>query len=80
MPHACDLDINIIYRDGMKGQLLFRGHSIGQLWDCDFEELVHLMVWGKLPSPEEKESLRSKLAIAMLRVPEEVTRVIQAFP
>lgn len=67
-------------RDGEKGQLLFRGHSIEQLWDCDFEDIIHLMVWEKLPSPLEKESLRSALAVAMMDVPDEVVRVIQAFP
>lgn len=71
---------DFIQRDGEKGQLLFRGHSIEDLWDSDFEDIVHLMVWEKLPSPVEKESLRYALAVAMTDVPDEVVRVIQAFP
>ena len=70
---------DFIQRDGEKGQLLFRGYSIEDLWDRDFEDIVHLMVWEKLPSPMEKESLRSALAVAMMDVPDEVVRVIQAF-
>ena len=79
-PHACIIAADFTQRDGETGQLLFRGHSIEDLWNCDFEEIVHLMVWEKLPSPLEKESLRSALATAMMDVPEDVVRVIQAFP
>ena len=80
VPHACKIAADFTQRDGETGQLLFRGHSIEDLWDCDFEDIVHLMVWEKLPSPLEKESLRSALAMAMMDVPEDVVRVIQAFP
>ena len=67
-------------RDGETGTLLFRNHSISQLWDCDFEDILHLMVWEKLPSTTQKDALRKRLVDAMLNIPDEVVDVIQAFP
>lgn len=44
--------------DGEKGVLLFQGYSIEQLWDCDFEDILHLMLRGDLPSLSQREGFR----------------------
>ena len=39
---------------------------------------MHLLIWGKLPTPEQKKSLRRKLAAEMKPLPS-VVNVIQSF-
>ncbi|RFU23813.1 hypothetical protein B7463_g12525, partial [Scytalidium lignicola] len=70
----------LTYIDGKKGILLFRGHSIEELWDRDFEEILHLTLWSRLPNAEEKEKLRLALAREMAAVPEAVIVAVYAFP
>lgn len=67
-------------RDGAKGGILFRGRSIEEVWDCDYEEIAHLMVWGSVPSAEEKGKLKKELAIAAQEVPPAVAKTIRSFP
>jgi citrate synthase len=68
------------YRDGKRGTILFRGHTIEELWHCEFEDLAHLMVWGRLPSPVEKKNLREDLMAEMLVIPQCVIDAVRAFP
>src|SRR5437868_2384081 len=45
----------ITYIDGDKGELLYRGYPIEQLaTQCDFMETCHLLLYGELPSAEQK--------------------------
>ena len=45
----------ITYIDGDKGELLYRGYPIEQLaTQCDFLETCHLLLYGELPSAEQK--------------------------
>ncbi len=48
---------SITYIDGDKGELLYRGYPIDQLaTQCDFLEVCHLILYGELPTPTQRES------------------------
>ncbi|KAI9679682.1 MAG: hypothetical protein M1822_007288 [Bathelium mastoideum] len=78
LANTAPLTSDLTYIDGKNGILLFRGHSIEQLWDCDFEEILYLTLWSRLPSQSEKESLRIKLATEMADVPEAAAKAVEA--
>nr|QTE75995.1 ZopR3 [Diffractella curvata]BBU42028.1 putative citrate synthase [Diffractella curvata] len=65
-----------------RGLPMIRGYSVEQLYSLqsDFEDLFHLMVLGKYPTPEEKEILRHTFAQEMINVPDTVVAAIKAFP
>ena len=66
--------------DGKRGYIQYRDHTIEDLFqNNDYEEVMHLLIWGHLPSPEEKSTLRQALAQAMV-APQCVVDVIRAFP
>ncbi|KAF2197442.1 citrate synthase [Delitschia confertaspora ATCC 74209] len=69
----------ITYIDGNRGTLQYRQYSIGYLFTHhDYEDVVHLLVWGKLPTPDQKLKFRARLAEQM--VPDKsVISVVQAF-
>lgn len=48
--------------DGQRGELRYRGYSIGELAEhCTFEEVAYLLWYGELPTPEELRSIRERL-------------------
>lgn len=48
--------------DGQKGELIYRGYNINDLAEeASFEEVVHLLWNGTLPTQDEFETLRSEL-------------------
>lgn len=52
---SCQSDITFI--DGEKGVLLHRGYSIEELAEhSDFMEVCYLLLYGELPTPEQKSS------------------------
>jgi len=66
--------------DGKRGYIQYRDYSIEDLFKRnDYEEVIHLLIWGKLPTPEQKMTLRRKLAAEMKPFPC-VVNVIQSFP
>lgn len=67
----------MLLSDHDHGQLVFRGYTLEQLWDADFEDMLHLLVWDTYPSPEERTGLREKLARYMEQVPRSVHEAIQ---
>ena len=67
--------------DGAQGIVQYRGHNITDFWQtAEFEDLVHLLVWGYWPSTLEKETIKDKLFQAAQIIPESVKTVIHAFP
>ncbi|KAE8363262.1 citrate synthase-like protein [Aspergillus caelatus] len=70
----------ISYSDHERGVLLFRGYTLAQLWDSDFEDMLHLLVWGTYPTMQQKRDLNRKLTEQMLAVPESVHRTIRGLP
>ncbi|KAI0426764.1 citrate synthase [Xylaria sp. FL1042] len=76
---AC-FESSITLLDGQRGQLKFRGYDVGYLYENhDYEEIMHLLIWRRLPSIKEKEALRMKL-VSELEAPQTVKNTIQAFP
>lgn len=61
---------------------MFRGYKLQYLWDIgsDFEDILHLLVWGVYPSSEQRKTLSRQLATAMLEVPDAVFQTIRALP
>ncbi|KAL1639573.1 hypothetical protein SLS58_007772 [Diplodia intermedia] len=75
---AC-MESNITYIDGKKGCIQYRDTSIDDLFhNNDYEEVIHLLIWGHLPSSIEKRQMRRSLAAAMVP-PQSVVDVIHAF-
>ncbi|OJJ69579.1 hypothetical protein ASPBRDRAFT_130876 [Aspergillus brasiliensis CBS 101740] len=70
----------ISFSDYERNLLLFRGYSLEQLWESDFEDVLHLLVWGSYPTVPQKNELSHKLTEAMLAVPDDVQRTIQSLP
>ena len=67
-------------RDGVKGTIHYRNHSIEELFSQnDFEEVAFLLIWGHLPDKEEKH----KFCVAIfewLEPPTLVVEAIKGFP
>ncbi|CAJ2376551.1 MAG: citrate synthase [Gammaproteobacteria bacterium] len=62
---SCKSDIT--YIDGEKGVLLHRGYSIDELAEkSDFMEVCYLLLYGELPTPEQKTSFESDIRIHTL--------------
>ncbi|KAI1170164.1 citrate synthase [Nemania sp. FL0916] len=76
---AC-VESSITYIDGHRGIIRYRDFNIEQLFnDYVYEDVMHLIVWGHLPTQAEKDHVRAGMAFAM-NPPESVTKVISAFP
>ncbi len=70
----------VTYVDGVEGSIHYRNHSIADLvGKQQFEDVTFLLIWGHLPSTEERERYRRDLAGAMVP-PQMVCDVIQSFP
>lgn len=72
---------NRLCSDGAQGIVQYRGHNITEFWQtAEFEDLLHLLVWGHWPSTLEKEAVKDELFKAAQIVPNSVKAVIYAFP
>lgn len=70
----------ITFIDGEKGILRYRGYPIEQLAEkSTFEEVMHLLVYGHLPSADELKEFEAKLS-AQAVVHEDIKKLIEAFP
>lgn len=66
--------------DGNRGQIQYRGHPIQELFqNNDYEDVLYLLMWGKLPTQAEKLEVRRKFAAAMVPT-KTVVDTIAAFP
>ncbi|MGR3983736.1 MAG: citrate synthase [Gammaproteobacteria bacterium] len=62
---SCKSDITFI--DGEKGVLLHRGYSIDELAvNSDFMETCYLLLYGELPTPEQKSSFDADIRVHTL--------------
>ena len=51
-----------LFSDGAQGILQHQGYSITDFWQTvEFEDLLHLLVWGHWPSTLEKEAIKEAL-------------------
>ena len=71
---------SICYLDGDRGVLAYRGHDIHDLAEhASFEEVCHLLWYGRLPTRSELGEVQSQLA-ASRRLPEGVLRLMRSLP
>ncbi|KAJ6032639.1 citrate synthase [Penicillium herquei] len=76
---AC-MESSITLIDGKNGYIQYRNHSIDELFrQNDYEEVIYLLIWGKLPTRTEKQTFRRKLA-AEMKAHQCVIDVIKSFP
>ncbi|KAK0670245.1 putative citrate synthase [Cercophora samala] len=76
---AC-MESEITLIDGNRGQIQYRGHPIQELFhNNDYEDVLYLLMWGKLPTQAEKVDVRRKFAAAMVPT-KTVVDTIAAFP
>lgn len=91
MEDACEVIVNTGLRgvtiadtricdvDGANGRLIYRGYLIQDLAEASFEEAVHLLLYEKLPNPDELKSFRKKLA-GDREIPQEVVAALKTRP
>lgn len=66
--------------DGEKGELRYRGIKIEDLFHHHgFDSTLYLLIWGRLPTSEEKTQFEHRLAKAATP-PKEVRDVIRSLP
>src|SRR5262249_50397399 len=71
---------SICFIDGEQGILSYRGYNIHDLaTHCNFEEVIYLLWYGKLPKQSEVDDLRAQLA-ANAAAPAELLSLMTAFP
>ena len=70
----------ITYVDGAAGSIYYREIPISKLvGQKQFEDVTFLLVWGHLPSPDERRAYKRDLAAAMVP-PKMVVDCISSFP
>lgn len=63
-----------------QGKLLYRGYTIQDLAEqASFEEVLHLLVYGDLPNPDELAQVKAKL-FRYRPLPEDVVRMLRPVP
>jgi len=72
-------DTRICDVDGANGRLIYRGYLIQDLAKASFEEVVHLLLYEKLPSASELLAFKERLA-AERSIPEAVTAALKTRP
>ncbi|OIS66387.1 citrate synthase/methylcitrate synthase [Bacillus subtilis] len=74
------VETSISHIDGEKGRLIYRGHHAKDIaLNHSFEEAAYLILFGKLPSAEELQVFKDKLA-ADRHLPEHIERLVQSLP
>jgi citrate synthase len=64
---------------GEEGKLIYRGYLVQDLAEsASFEEVVHLLLYERLPTGEELANLKSRLA-ADMAIPASVVKAMQTF-
>jgi len=75
---AGETDLSLV--DGEKGYLVYRGHWAKDLAvNNDFEEVVHLLIYGHLPNASELAALKEQL-VGKRELPPHVRAVIDLLP
>ncbi|HLV11767.1 MAG TPA: citrate/2-methylcitrate synthase [Trueperaceae bacterium] len=76
-----NIDVSsICFIDGAKGELIYRGYDIRELANkASYEEVVHLLWEGELPTRSQLEAFRAELRRAF-EVPAAVTDLLRTLP
>ncbi|KAK0635972.1 citrate synthase [Bombardia bombarda] len=76
---AC-MSSSVTHIDGQRGRIEYRGTPIQDLFhNNDFEDVLHLLIWSKLPSAAEKKSMLAAISAAA-NPPKSVMDTVAAFP
>lgn len=68
------------YSDGQRGEVRYRGIPIQDLFqNNDFEDVLHLLLWSRLPNEAERKAVRASVNAASVP-PASVVNTINAFP
>lgn len=70
---------SICYLSDETGELRYRGYSISDLVEGTYEEVAHLLLYGKLPNANELEDFSSMLA-RNRKLSDNIISIIQDFP
>ena len=71
--------VSLYDSDGKRGYIQYRDRSIDHLFhNNDYEEVIHLLMFGTLPTTKQKENFRRKVALEMQAFPS-VISTIQSF-
>lgn len=66
--------------DGKQGVIKYRDFPIEHLFrEYDYEDVMHLVIWGRLPSEKDKDFARIVMGEAATP-PQSVVDVVSAFP
>ncbi|OQD76161.1 hypothetical protein PENDEC_c005G04179 [Penicillium decumbens] len=74
------IESSISFSDHERGVLIFRGYTLEQLWDSDFEDMFYLLLWGTYPTVHQRIQLSRTLVERMQQVPGEVFKAIRGLP
>ncbi|EOD45286.1 Citrate synthase protein [Neofusicoccum parvum] len=79
--NTCVSESKITFIDGLKGIIQYRGYDIGDLIEAKkgFVDTAHLLWFGTLPSPKEKQELQDRLNAVPL-IDDHVFNTIRSFP
>ncbi|MFN0207834.1 MAG: citrate/2-methylcitrate synthase [Planctomycetota bacterium] len=69
----------ICFIDGKRGRLVYRGYNIDDLVNVSFEETIHLLLFGDLPTKDQLARLKERL-LAERKLPREVTAILMSLP
>src|SRR3972149_8350882 len=73
-------ETSICFIDGSRGRLLYRGYDIRDLAaHSSFEEIVFLLLHGRLPNREELAKATAELAAAR-PIPSAVVKILRSLP
>jgi citrate synthase len=70
---------HICHIDGERGELVYRGYDISELTDASYEEVVHLLWRGELPTRAELTEFRRDLA-PLFALPDGVIEALRGLP
>jgi citrate synthase len=74
------LESQICFIDGKEGRLIYRGYDIRTLAEhSTFEEVAYLLWYGRLPTSDQLDGLRTRLA-SLRTLPDPIVRIIAEMP
>ena len=77
---VCAAETAISYVDGVQGNLYYQGYNVHELAETvSYEEVVHLLWYGTLPTRSQLDGFRSRITSEM-RLPGQVVDLIRLTP
>ncbi|KAI1414018.1 putative citrate synthase [Hypoxylon sp. FL1857] len=78
--HTACMESSITHIDGLLGTIRYREFPIESIFhQYVYEDVMHLIIWGSIPTQQQKDQVRQTMARAM-NPPQSVKDVISSFP